>query len=70
LNQAPLDGVAFNNIQIRVESPPPARTGPGRKQKPPLFLMSGPVTIAIEGLSIDWQGHEGAWAGVSAPSGR
>jgi polygalacturonase len=70
LNQAPLEGLAFNNIQIHAESPPAPRAGQNRKQKPPLFLMSGRVTVAIEGLSVDWQGHEGAWAGITAPAGR
>jgi hypothetical protein len=65
LNQAPLDGVAFNNIQIRVEAPPPPRKKQSRKQKLPLFVTSGPVTVAIEGLSVDWQGHEEAWAGIT-----
>jgi hypothetical protein len=28
-------------------------------------FRSGPVNIAIDGLSVDWQGHESAWGGIS-----
>jgi len=61
LNEAPLD-LAFRNVKITVAPPPPPRKG--RKEKSPLFLLSGPVTLSLDELSIDWQGHEGDWSGI------
>jgi hypothetical protein len=61
-NECPLDGLAFRNIAIHVESPPPTRKR--SKSKTPLFDVSGAVNISMNGLSIDWQGHERAWSGI------
>jgi hypothetical protein len=61
LPDAPLDGVTLRNIRIKVDPP--------KRGKPPLFACGDHVNLAIEGLTVDWQGNEARWAGVLSGRG-
>lgn len=61
LPDAPLTGVALRNIRALVERP--------KSGKPALFSCRENVDLKLDGLKVDWQGHEAEWAGVVAGKG-
>ena len=66
LPEAPMDGVSMRRIAIRAEAPRKVKPG---SRPPALFAVGDHVRVAIDGLTVSWQGHEALWSGVASGPG-
>lgn len=61
LPDTPLEGLTMRNIRVTADPP--------KKGRPALFVCRDNVRISVQGLTVDWQGHEAQWAGIVSGDG-